>query len=68
MTGDPILVRIMDFVLWLGSALAGFGGFYFLGPNRPLKWSFLCMFAMILFLSFRDCLVAKLRRKITRRI
>lgn len=67
MTGDPILVRIADFFLWLGSALAGFGAFYFLGPKQNFIWSFVCIVVMILFLGFRDYLVGKLRRKISRR-
>jgi hypothetical protein len=66
MTGDPILVRIVDFCLWLGSALGGFGTLYFLGPEHGLKWSGVCLAVMILFLSFRDLLVKQLRRKLTK--
>ena len=66
MINDPRLVKFADFVLWLGSALSGAGTFYFLGPLGDFRWSFACLILMILFLSFRDCLVGWLRSK-TRR-
>ena len=67
MTGDPLLVKVADFCLWLGSALGAYGTFYFLGPEQNLKWSFACIIVMVFFLSFRDGLIERLRRKISKR-